>query len=253
MGDMSNMKINSNLKIIILTMITIFILVIIFFGIQIFKDNQIKQINEKIYNGEEITQEVNNSFLSDDEKKLFNDAISRKKEKLLNGKNISKIILEEKERQKLESEIAEKEKKYKENLNYSYYYDEEAQVGFYYNKQLKITDSKSSQFRATSGTGFYSTSFSYEFKKMNTKDIDFESYVVDLFKDIEKTIQDITISEITPVKAKKVKITDPKQMDMTFYYFYNENGVIKLCITNLLNPSIPKQISEILDTFIITE
>ena len=40
---------------------------------------------------------------------------------------------------------------------------------------------------------------------------------------------------------------------MTFYIFANENGVATIGVLNLLNPTIPETITEILDTIIVED
>ena len=154
-----------------------------------------------------------------------------------------------------ENEIEQNEKSYKENINYSYFYDEEANIKFYYDRKLKLKSSDIYKFYAISGDSIYSTSISYEFKKMDTQNLNFIEYIEKEFSNTKVNIQEVTISKISPIIVQRVDVIDEnlKTMDMTFYEICNKNGIARIGITNLMNPTIPNNISEILDTVIVRD
>ena len=100
---------NKNKKIIIIVVIVI-ALVLLGIGINYLMDNSIKS---KTYEGTQTTQDVNNSKLSNEEKELYRQAVSRNNPELLNGKTIEMIIEEEENRQAEEKRALE-EKRAKE-------------------------------------------------------------------------------------------------------------------------------------------
>ena len=101
---------NKNVKMIILAVIVIVIIVGIIFVVKYLRENSIKN---STYNGTETTIKVNESKLSEEEKSLYKNAVSRGDSSLLNDKTIETIINEERERQAEEKRQLE-EKRAKE-------------------------------------------------------------------------------------------------------------------------------------------
>ena len=80
-----------------------------------------------------------------------------------------------------------------------------------------------------------------------------DKYIEESYAKSKVAIQEVTISHINPIAVKRVDILDMDRMNMTFYIFANENGVATIGVLNLLNPTIPETITEILDTIIVED
>lgn len=99
----------------IITLVTIFsiIFIIAIICIFLFFSNV---LNQK-YTGDETNEKVTNSKLTDEEKKLYNEAIKRNDNSLLLEKTVKEIIEEERERQIQEQKEIEKQKIKQEQIN----------------------------------------------------------------------------------------------------------------------------------------
>ena len=101
-----------NKKILIILIILILLIIIGIATMFILK----KDIRKKVYVGTETLDIVNSSDLSQEEKQLYNSAIKRADDTILNGKTIQTIIDEEKNRQAQEKKELEEQKAREEEM-----------------------------------------------------------------------------------------------------------------------------------------
>ena len=108
-----NMKKKNTVKVII-PIITLIILITIIVTIILFYKNNI--LNQ-VYNENETTQKVLNSKLTEEEKNLYNEAVARDDNSILNGKKVKTIIEEERQRKEIEQKAIEEQKTRQEEIN----------------------------------------------------------------------------------------------------------------------------------------
>ena len=96
----------------IITIVIIVIITIIISIILVYKNNILNQI----YNENETTQKVSVSKLTEEEKKLYNEAVARNDSSLLTGKTVKIIIEEERERKNEEQKNIDKQKAREEEM-----------------------------------------------------------------------------------------------------------------------------------------
>ena len=107
------MKKKNTVKVII-PIITLIILITIIVTIILFYKNNI--LNQ-VYNENETTQKVLNSKLTEEEKNLYNEAVARDDNSILNGKKVKTIIEEERQRKETEQKAIEEQKTRQEEIN----------------------------------------------------------------------------------------------------------------------------------------
>lgn len=107
------MKKKNTVKVII-PIITLIILITIIVTIILFYKNNI--LNQ-VYNENETTQKVLNSKLTEEEKNLYNEAVARDDNSILNGKKVKTIIEEERQRKEIEQKAIEEQKTRQEEIN----------------------------------------------------------------------------------------------------------------------------------------
>lgn len=108
-----DMKKKNTVKVII-PIITLIILITIIVTIILFYKNNI--LNQ-VYNENETTQKVLNSKLTEEEKNLYNEAVARDDNSILNGKKVKTIIEEERQRKETEQKAIEEQKTRQEEIN----------------------------------------------------------------------------------------------------------------------------------------
>ena len=108
-----DMKKKNTVKVII-PIITLIILITIIVTIILFYKNNI--LNQ-VYNENETTQKVLNSKLTEEEKNLYNEAVARDDNSILNGKKVKTIIEEERQRKEIEQKAIEEQKTRQEEIN----------------------------------------------------------------------------------------------------------------------------------------
>ena len=106
------MEKKNKVKCIVLAIVFIVIFVIIVTIVLVYKNNILNQI----YNENETTQRVAVSKLSDEEKELYNKAVSRNDNSLLTGKTVKDIIEEERTRQTEEQRQIDEQKAKEEEM-----------------------------------------------------------------------------------------------------------------------------------------
>lgn len=102
---------NKKIKILLLSILGIVIILLI--SILIYKSNVLNQI----YNENETTEKVLNSKLTEEEKNLYNEAVARNDNSILNGKKVKTIIEEERQRKETEQKAIEEQKTRQEEIN----------------------------------------------------------------------------------------------------------------------------------------
>ena len=102
---------NKKIKILLLSILGIVIILLI--SILIYKSNVLNQV----YNENETTQRVLNSKLTEEEKNLYNEAVARNDNSILNGKKVKTIIEEERQRKETEQKAIEEQKTRQEEIN----------------------------------------------------------------------------------------------------------------------------------------
>lgn len=102
---------NKKIKILLLSILGIVIILLI--SILIYKSNVLNQV----YNENETTQRVLNSKLTEEEKNLYNEAVARNDNSILNGKKVKTIIEEERQRKETEQKDIEEQKTRQEEIN----------------------------------------------------------------------------------------------------------------------------------------
>lgn len=102
---------NKKIKIFLLSILGIVIILLI--SILIYKSNVLNQI----YNENETTEKVLNSKLTEEEKNLYNEAVARNDNSILNEKKVKTIIEEERQRKETEQKAIEEQKTRQEEIN----------------------------------------------------------------------------------------------------------------------------------------
>lgn len=102
---------NKKIRMLLLSILGIVIVLLI--SILIYKNNVLNQI----YNENETTQRVLNSKLTEEEKNLYNEAVARNDNSILDEKKVKTIIEEERQRKETEQKAIEQQKTKQEEIN----------------------------------------------------------------------------------------------------------------------------------------
>lgn len=205
-----------------------------------------KDIRKEVYAGKETTQAVSDSDLSQEEITLYNMAINRTDDNLLNGKTVETIINEERERQAQEKKAIEEEKAREEDMkkvaedSYSNLLNS---LKVNYNNYMDKIDT-----------------FTYTF---NTKDINFEAlrmYYNNAVKDFE-TFKN-SISKYQELQMDSTEIinkynqflvefdkatTQTNSADNVWNYFESTSNKFEVCYEMIFKKAYGKDVSEYLN------